>query len=183
MKILWRPICAIVLVASGWVIFATPCSAETLILQGSSTFNSYLMLPYQHDIETASGHTLKVVPNKSSIGLIALLEGHADLAMISASLESELAQLRTSRPGLPYHLLRSYLISKVRVAFAVNRNNPVRSVTLSQIRQVLGGEIGNWQELGGPDLPIEVVSVNDGGGVKSTIEATLFEGRHIAPRQ
>src|SRR5712671_3410139 len=161
MKILWRPIRAIVGVACGWVILAMPCSAETLILQGSSTFNSYLMVPYQRDIEAAAGRTLKVIPSKSSIGFIALLEGRADLAMISASLESELAQLRASRPDLPYHLLRSYLVSKVRIAFAVNPDNPVRSVTLAQIRQVLEGEIGNWRQLGGPDLPIQVVSVND----------------------
>ena len=182
MKILWRPIRAIVLMASGWLNLAMPCSAETLILQGSSTFNSYLMLPYQHDIEAAAGHTLKVIPNKSSTGLIALLEGRAHLAMISASLESELAQLQPSRPDLPYHLLHSYLISKVRIAFSINRDNPVRSVTLPQIRQVLGGEIDNWRELGGPDLPIQVVSVNDGGGVNRTIEDTLFKGRRITPR-
>jgi phosphate transport system substrate-binding protein len=182
MTILWRPIRAIVLAASGWVFLAMPCLAETLVLQGSSTFNSYLMLPYQHDIEAAAGHTLKVIPSKSSIGLIALLEGRADLAMISASLESELAPLQASRPELPYHLLQSFLISKVRIAFPVNRSNPIRSVKLAQIRQILEGEIGNWRELGGPDLPIQVVSVNDGGGVTRTIEAALFEGRRITPR-
>ena len=95
MKILWRPIRAIALLASGWLNPAMPCSAETLILQGSSTFNSYLMLPYQHDIEAAAGHTLKVIPNKSSTGLIALLEGRAHLAMISASLDVLAAKRRS----------------------------------------------------------------------------------------
>ena len=120
--------------------------------------------------------------NKSSIGLIALLEHRADLAMLSTSLESELAQLRPSRPDLPYHLLRSFLVSQVRVAFPVNRDNPVRAVKLQEIRRVLAGEIGNWRELGGPDLPIQVVSVNDGGGVNRTIEGALFDGRRITPR-
>jgi len=181
MKISLRLMGLSVLLTAGWVIFPTSCPAETLTLQGSSTFNSYLMVPYQRDVEAAAGHTLKVIPSKSSIGLIALLEGRADLAMISASLESEVEHLRVTRPDLPYHLLRSFLISKVRVAFAVNQGNPVRSATVAQIRQVLRGEIENWRELGGPDLPIQVVLVSNGGGVTRTIEDAIFEGQSITP--
>lgn len=170
------------LLTAGWAFFLPACLAETLTLQGSSTFASSLMVPYQRDVEAATGHTLKVFPSKSSMGLIALLEGRADLAMISASLESEVEYLRVTRSDLPYQLLRSFLISKVRVAFAVNPGNPLRSATMKKIRQVLRGEVENWRELGGPDLPIQVVLVSDGGGVTRTIEAALFAGQSIAPR-
>ena len=183
MKISLRLIGLGVFLISGWVIFSTSCPAETLTLQGSQTFNSYLMVPYQRDIEAAAHYQLKVIPSKSSMGLIALLEGRADLAMISASLESEVEYLRVTRPDLPYHHLHSFLIAKARVVFAVNQGNPVRSATMAQIRQVLRGEIENWRELGGPDLPIYVVYVSHGGGVTRTIEGALFEGASMTPRR
>ena len=51
-----------------------PAAAEDLTIQGSTTFNAGLLAPYLADIEAASGHTLAVIPNKSSLGLVALFE-------------------------------------------------------------------------------------------------------------
>lgn len=158
-------------------------AAETLTLAGSTTFNSLLMVPYKADIETATGFKLNIVPSKSSEGLLALFAGKAQLAMISTSLEHEVQLLRESKPELPYNLLRSFLISRARVAFPVHPDNPVRSVNFTKLKQVLRGEIGNWRELGGPDRPIRVITVKEGGGVKRTVEAALFDGRRITPRE
>jgi len=68
---------------------ATQAFAETLIIQGSTTFSRRLMEPYKSVIEADSKHELTVIPNKSMPGLIALMEGRAHMAMISASLSSE----------------------------------------------------------------------------------------------
>src|SRR5262245_9299063 len=123
--------CAVLCTTIGIGCFDAGCdraTADTLTLQGSTTFNTRLLVPYKADIEGWSGHKLNVIANKSSEGLLALLQGKADLAMISTGLENEIDLLRETHPELPYHLLRSFLISRVRVAFPVNPNNPVRSV-------------------------------------------------------
>ena len=51
-------------------------SAQTFVVQGSTTFAQVVMVPYQKAIEASSGHKLTVVPNKSSIGLLALRTAH-----------------------------------------------------------------------------------------------------------
>jgi ABC-type phosphate transport system substrate-binding protein len=155
--------------------------ADNLIIQGSTTFNARLMVPYQSMIEAAAKQKLTVVPNKSSLGLIALFDGRADLAMISSSLESEIALLRKTIPELPFDNLRSFNVSRTRIAFAVNPSNPVRATSLDTIRQILAGKINNWQMLGGPDLPLRVVVVREGGGVQFSVETELLGGEHIAP--
>jgi ABC-type phosphate transport system substrate-binding protein len=160
---------------------AGPASGETLIVQGSSNFHSYLMVPKQTAIEAASGHSLKFVPSTSRLGLIALLEGRTDLAMISARLEELAHDMREARPDLPFHLLRSFQVSKVRISFVVHPDNSVRSANLARLQQVLSGEIDNWQQLGGPDLSITVVAVAR-GSVTRTIEAALSKGQPINPR-
>ncbi len=162
-------------------VFATlsQASAEMLVVQGSTTFNRLLMEPHQPAIEAAAGHDLTVIPNKSTPGLIALLEGHAHMAMISAPLESEIELLRRERPALPYDRLRVFEILNTRIAVGVHQSNPVRAAPLDAIRQILVGEIGNWRAFGGRDLPIRIVLVGGGGGVTVAVEAQLLKGQSV----
>jgi phosphate transport system substrate-binding protein len=158
-------------------------SADTLTIQGSSTFNGRLIVPHKTVIEGASGHKLKVTPTKSSDGILALFERRADLAMISTSLDSEVAFLRKTHANLPFERLRSFSISRTRIAFAVHPSNRVRAVSIDQMRRILSGEIDNWRALGGPDLPIAVVLVSGGGGVTVAVEAALSDGKPMTPAQ
>ncbi len=112
------------------------------------------MEPYQSAIETASGHKLTVVPNKSSLGLLALFEKRSDFAMISGPLEYEIGDLRLTNPGLPFDRLQTFEIANTRMVFAVNRNNPVHTISDDKMRRILLGEIVNWRDVGGRDLPI-----------------------------
>jgi phosphate transport system substrate-binding protein len=154
--------------------------AQTFVVQGSTTFTHRVMEPYQGAIEAASGHKLTVVPNKSSDGLLALFDKRADFAMISGPLATEIASLKSKHPELAFDRLRSFKIWSTRVAFAVNRKNPVRQLTAEQMRAILLGTITNWRGVGGPDLPIRVVLVREGGGVQASIEQELLDGKAIS---
>ena len=68
------------------------------------------MEPYKSIIEADSKHELTVIPNKSMPGLIALMEGRAHMAMISASLNSEVEQIKKIMPGLAYDRLQVHSI-------------------------------------------------------------------------
>lgn len=154
--------------------------ADTLILQGSTTFNAQLIVPFQAEIERASGQILRVIANKSKFGVVALLEKRADLAMISTSFEAEIALLRESHPDLPLEHLQNFEISRTRVAFAVHPSNPVRKLTLGAMAQMLRGEVPNWQMLGGADVPVRVVAVPDGGGTLLSVETQVLGGDRIS---
>jgi phosphate transport system substrate-binding protein len=169
----------IILVALAFIAALSQASAETLVVQGSTTFNRRIMEPHQGAIEAAAGHELTVIPNKSTPGLIALLEGRAHMAMISAPLDSEIELLRKALPGLSYDRLRAFEIMNTRIAVAVHPSNAVRSASLSAIRQILVGEIDNWRALGGVDLPIRIVLVGGGGGVTVAIETELLKGQSV----
>lgn len=156
-----------------------PAAADVLTVQGSRTFNSHLLEPNQRAIEAAAGHQLNVIPNKTIDGLAAVLEGRADLTMISAPLDRQLAVLRSRKPHLPFDRLQLITITETRVAFPVHPTNPVKSVTLDAIRRILRGEVTNWRDLGGPDRPIRVVVVRD-GGVTVTVQSELLEGSPIS---
>ena len=168
------------LLAVSLTVIGSAAAADPLMIQGSTTFSRRLMEPFKAEIEAKSGHELTVIPNKSTPGLIALLEGRSHLAMISASLESEIALLQKSMPGLQFDNLRAFEISRTRVAVAVHKTNPVRRATLDQVTQILRGKINNWKALAGPDLPIRVILVGGGGGVTTVVEAALLNGQQTS---
>ena len=131
-------------------------------------------------MEAQTGHHLEIIPNKSNLGLLALLEHRADLAMISTTLDREVEILRKSEPDLPLQRLKAFEISRTRAALVVHPDNPVRTARLQDVAKILTGEISNWKQLGGPDLPIWVVAVREGGGVLASVETRLLGAAHIS---
>lgn len=181
----WVAGVAAALVVGGGVLVA-PAAAEeaagpvSLTIQGSTTFHSRLLLPFKRDIEAASGVQLSVIANKSIWGLMALLEGRADLAMISASLAGEVEALKRVAPSLPVERLQEFEVSRTRVAFAVHPSNPVRRLPIEKIKAILTGQIVNWKEVGGADLPIRVVATQDGGGTVVAVRSQVLDGATIS---
>src|SRR5881396_3295153 len=76
-------------------------SRGSLVLQGSTTFNTMVVESFGKAVESETGLKLVVVPNRSSLGLLALLTSNASLAMLSTGLETEIELLRQSNPALP----------------------------------------------------------------------------------
>ena len=156
--------------------------AETLIIQGSTTFARRIE-PYKSLIEAFSKHELTLIPNKTVPGLVALIEGRAHMAMTSAPLKNEIEVAQDHHPRFSAQTPgRARDSSKSRIAFALNPTNRVRSGSLDQVRQILLGKITNWAALGGEDLPIRVVLVGGGGGVTTVIESELLEGNRPRAR-
>ncbi len=149
-------------------------AAQTYIVQGSTTFTHRIMDAHLAEIETGSGHRLTVIPNKSSLGLLALFEKRADFAMISGPIETEIEALKQTHPDFDYGQLRTFNVWSTRMAFAVNKDNPVRHLDNDRMRSILLGEIANWKDVGGQDLPIRIVHVREGGGVQASVEAMLL---------
>jgi phosphate transport system substrate-binding protein len=163
-----------VVVAAAALLAASvsPGMAEVIRMVGATTFTSEVMVPHQAEIEAASGQTIILLPSRSSLGIYGLFEGH-QIAMISSSLDNMIDGLRKARPELAYDRLRVFNISKTRVAFSVHPSNPVRYADLKTLGRILTGELTNWKQLGGNDLPIRVVVVREGGGVQASIEGQL----------
>jgi ABC-type phosphate transport system substrate-binding protein len=167
----------IVLVAG--LAAAIPAAAEPIMLQGSTTLSSRLMLPHQQAIENLSGQKLIIVPNKSSLGIQALFEGSARFGMISGPLAGEIKVLRKVVPNAPFERLQAFEVARTRMAFAIHPDNPLRAISRANLRRILLGEIRNWREVGGHDVPIRLVIVREGGGVQASVENQVLDGNKI----
>ena len=65
-------------------------------------------------------------------------------------------------------------ITKEAFVFLVNKENPVKSLTVEQIKGIYSGKITNWSEVGGDDATIIAYQRNDDSG--SQIRMNIFMG-------
>jgi phosphate transport system substrate-binding protein len=154
--------------------------ASTVAIHGSTTVSGAVLVPHKADIEKASGETLDIVANGSCRGLADLVAGKTDMAMISAPLAAEVAAANAKTPGsIDPAKLVGHQIGEAQVAFVVHPSNPVTTLTLAQVTDILSGKITKWSEVGGADQPIVVVAATRGDGVRSVVESRLLGGASI----
>lgn len=63
------------------------------------------------------------------------------------------------------------------LAIIVNPAVSIRNLTFDQLRDLYQGKISNWSELNGPDLPVSVVTREDGSGTRAQFEAQAMGPR------
>lgn len=156
--------------------------AEEFEVHGSPTAMQALLSPHQDSIEQSSGHTLKLVSRGSDSGVMDLVVGAADIAVISGPLDEVVEKLNKKKSGsVDINKLRSHPIGSTRVVFAVHDANPVRELRLDQVLDILAGRVDNWAQVGGADAPIQIVAELQ-GGVRSIVEKMLADrGDTLAP--
>jgi phosphate binding protein len=90
----------------------------------------------------------------SGTAFVGLFDGSAQLGASSRGVkESEIAEAR--KMGIE---LREFVIGYDGIAVVVNLENPVTELSVAQLSDLFTGKIRNWRDLGGPDLPIHIIT-------------------------
>lgn len=142
------------------LVVSAAFAAEPLRVSGSTSVKRALER-HQQALEAAAGTTVEFSAIGSTAGLTSLLCGTADVAMLSAPPAEVAAGLKGSVPAT--ETLEAVQVGKTQLVFIVNSRNPVRHLTAGQMHDVLTGKVRNWQEVGGPDLPITLVALAHSG--------------------
>jgi phosphate transport system substrate-binding protein len=113
----------------------------------------------------------------SSAAFPALLDKSAEFGMASRRIKREEARaLSQAGAGSMIAVDQEHIIAVDSLVVIVNPANPVRAITMANLARIYRGEIRNWSELGGPDLPITALSRPDGSGTRSTFEKHIPGG-------
>ncbi len=151
-------------------------TADEVRLNGAATVADRVVTPLKSTVEKATGDKLIVVVNNAGKGLIDLVEGRCDASMSSASLETTVQAAKTAGKEVDIAKLKMHVLKSDEIAFIVNSSNTVTSLTLEQIKDIHTGKIKNWQEVGGKDLPIVVVTDSLTSATRGFIKQAVLGG-------
>jgi phosphate transport system substrate-binding protein len=73
--------------------------------------------------------------------------------------------------------LPAWPIGQDGIAIIVHPDNPVTALTTEQLRRIYLGHITNWNEVGGADETIQVLSREEGSGTRAEFESLLMGER------
>ncbi len=94
--------------------------------------------------------SIAVTGGGSGTGIAALINGKTDIANSSRPIRKEEIEQAKKRGINPVPIV----FALDGLAIIVNKDLPINSVTLDQLADIFKGNISNWKELGGPDMPI-----------------------------
>jgi phosphate transport system substrate-binding protein len=96
----------------------------------------------------------------SGTGLAALVNGTTDIANASRKIKGEEREAAQKNGIEPYEIE----IARDAIGVIVHPDNPVQQLTLQQVSDIYSGKITNWQEVGGEDRPIVLLSRESNSG-------------------
>ena len=103
---------------------------------------------------------ISVTGGGSGTGIAAMINGTVDIANASRAMKAEEIEAAESN-GIPPV---QFVVARDAIAVVVHPSNPVDELTLGQVSDIYTGKITNWEEVGGEDRPIVLLSRESNSG-------------------
>ncbi|ANB06242.1 phosphate-binding protein [Streptomyces ambofaciens] len=158
------------------------CAEGTLHLSGSTAFRPVLELAAAQYTETCPDARIPLsddsfrgsVPGLDTLAAAGEKAGPGGSGGLGDRLAFSDGPKSDGRPEL---LPRPVALSLF--TLVVSEDAGVRDLSLRQVRDIYAGEITNWKQVKGRDLPIRLVSRHPGSGTRAALEARVLGGRPL----
>ena len=138
----------------------TVSGSKSIENKGSDTLVNLALAWAEHYMQEHPEVRISVTGGGSGTGIASLLNGTADIANASREMKAEeirAAQANGIRPV-------EFVVARDAIAVVVNPSNPVSALTMQQISDIYTGKITNWQQVGGEDRPVVLLSRESNSG-------------------
>lgn len=103
---------------------------------------------------------LSVTGGGSGTGIAAMINGTTTLCMASRKVKD-----KERKQAAPRNItFNEIVVARDGIAVVVHPENPVSELTMDQLRQIFNGTLKNWNQVGGPDQPIQALSRESNSG-------------------
>lgn len=125
-------------------------SATFIQVKGSDTEVNVVQRLAENFMKKNPGYSIAVTGGGSGVGIAAIINKTTDLANASRPMKKNEIDNAKAKGVDPIAVV--FAVDGLSVI--VNPKNTLKSLTVDQIGQIYRGELTNWKQVGGPDLPI-----------------------------
>lgn len=168
-------------VALAVTALAGTAEAETVKITGASTVLNVVVTPTKGAVEKSTGHTLAIIGSGTGKGLVDLVDGASDIAMVSEPMDIAVDAAAVAGKKVDPSTIQFFELKKDEIVFVVHPSNPVGKLSWEQIRDIHVGKITNWKDVGGKDQPIVVYSDSTTGGTRAMVKKIVMGGADYGP--
>ncbi len=143
--------------------FSTPAparDANSLQIKGSDTMVNLAQAWAEEFMKIHPESSIAITGGGSGTGIAALINGTCDMALSSRKITQKEIDLMKKKGIVP----KEDILALDGIAVVVNPSNPLQKLTIAQLRDIFTGKISNWNQVGGKNAPIVILSreVNSG---------------------
>lgn len=172
---------ASLMIAFGALASGLPVAAQVLEVSGATTVQRRVLEPGAEPLKAATGIQVKIYGPGTGKGMLALIEGKVPVAAAGEALEDAITSAKAAAQEsgktitVPSNLVYHQVASD-NIVVAVHADNPVKSLTKQQIKDIMTGKTRNWSEVGGPSLPIKLYAAAPGQAVRGAVQKGFMDG-------
>lgn len=145
---------------------------EMLQIKGSDTLINLVQKLAEEYMAENPGAYIAVTGGGSGTGIAALINKKCDIANASRLMKSkEIAQ--ASEGGVD---VKRVVIAMDGLSVITNPGNPIDKLTLGEIGRIFRGEVTNWKEVGGNDVPITLYGRQSNSGTFVFFRDAVLKG-------
>lgn len=162
MKVSLKRFVTMLSVAAVVAVGAVGCGRQQEVLQikGSDTMVNLAQALAEAHMQQQPGSQVAVTGGGSGTGIAALINGTTHLALASRDIKpAERDQLKQKGKETV-----EVIIARDGLSVIVHPANTIGTLTFPQLASIFTGAVTNWREVGGPDMPIIVMSRESSSG-------------------
>ena len=145
---------------------------EAIMVKGSDTVLPLAQAEAEVFMNENPGKYVSITGGGSGVGIAALIDGEVDIAMTSRAMKDvEIENAHNNGINPLQHTIAWDGISVI-----VNPENPISELTFEQIEAIYVGDVSNWNEVGGEDREIVVLSRDSSSGTYEYFKDEVLEG-------
>lgn len=151
---------------------------QIIRIKGSDTMLLLVQRWAEEYMKAHPGISIYTEGGGSATGIRALINGTIDICSASRPWQpDEIKELVEKQGSLGIRILTA----KDALSIYLHPENPVRNLSLEQIKNIFIGETTNWKEAGGVDEPIVVLNRNPNSGTYLFLEQRVLLGAPYSP--
>lgn len=151
--------------------------AANITMKGSDTLVILAQKWAEVYMQKKADIKVQVTGGGSGTGFAALQNQQTDLANASRPIKAKEKEACLKAFG---KVPTEYKVALDGLSVYVNEANPVKQLSLEQLKGIFTGKVRNWKEVGGEDLPITIYSRENSSGTYEFFKEHVLKGQDFA---